>query len=199
VGEDRAAYDEAALRVASIRWATATPTLHESMLDVTVAAGAPGQTCIRVKRRTDPPATPAFEHCTYALVWPASVCIAPRDAAIAMVTQPLAGWSELLVIRPTEGGFAAETLTPMTTDPELGYVELAGFSPDGTRILVVREARATGPLGSPNTAPPSFHRTFELLTTATLRVENHAASPAGLPSFRRWASAAWHDGTLALR
>jgi hypothetical protein len=199
-GEDRLAYDEAALRVSSVRWASEAPVaLQGSALDVTVAAGAPGQTCVRVKRRADPPATPTFEHCTYALVWPASVRVAPHDAAIAMVTQPLAGWSELLVIRPIDGVLTAETLTPMTIDPDLGYIELAGFSPDGARLLVVREARSTGPLGSPNTAPPSFQRSFDLVETAALRVEKRAASLASSPSFRRWASAEWHKGTLALR
>jgi hypothetical protein len=198
--EDRPAYDEAALRVSAVRWASETPAPAQgSAFDITVAAGEPGQTCVRVKRRTDPPAAPVFAHCTYALVWPASIRVAPHDAAIAMVTQPLAGWSELLVLRPTDSGFSAETLTPMTTDPELGYVELAGFAPDGAHLLVVREARTTGPLGSPNTTPPSFHRSFDLVTTGALRVEKHASSLAGFPTFRRWASAGWQQGTLALR
>jgi hypothetical protein len=201
--EDRPAYEEAALRVSAVRWAGEAPAPAQgSAFDVTVAAGAPGQTCLHVKRRADPasaPASRAFEHCTYALVWPASIRVAPHDAAITMVTQPLAGWSELLVIRPTDAGFAEETLTPMTTDPELGYVELAGFSPDGARLLVVREARTTGPLGSPHTAPPSFHRSFEVVTTGALHVEKQASSLASCPTFRRWASAGWQQGTLALR
>jgi hypothetical protein len=198
--EDRPAYDEAALRVSAVRWASETPTTAQgSAFDVTLAAGEPGQTCVRVKRRADPPAAPGFAHCTYAIVWPASIRVAPHDAAITMVTQPLAGWSELLVLRPTDSGFSAETLTPMTTDPELGYVELAGFAPDGAHLLVVREARATGPLGSPNTATPSFHRSFDLVTTGALRVEKHASSLAAFPTFRRWASAGWQSATLALR
>jgi hypothetical protein len=87
----------------------------------------------------------------------------------------------------------------MTIDPDLGYVELAGFSPDGARLLVVREARSTGPIGSPDTTPPSFRRSFELVATAALSVEKRASSLASFPSFRRWASAEWHRGTLALR
>jgi hypothetical protein len=37
------------------------------------------------------------------------------------------------------------------------------------------------------------------VATAALTVEKRASSLAGSPSFRRWASAEWHKGTLALR
>ena len=76
---------------------------------------------------------------------------------------------------PSSGSCAAaatatwtfETLTPATADPDnaVGYVESAGFSPDGGRLLVVREARAAG----------QVTRRFQVLDAATLVVESWAA------------------------
>ncbi len=118
-----------------------------------------------------------------------------------MVVEPLAGWSELLVLRSasTTAGWTADTLTPAAIDPELGYVEPAGFSPDGAHLLVVRESRASGPLGSPHTLAPWIQRAFQVVTTSTLQVEKQATSLASFPTFRRWETAEWRGGTLALR
>jgi hypothetical protein len=143
--------------------------------------------------------TTAFEHCTYALVWPSSIRIAPHDAAVAMVVQPMAGWSELLVIHPTQEGWTADSVTPAAVDPELGYVEPAGFSPDGTRLLAVREARASGPPGAPHSQAPWIEKRFQVFAVDGLRVEKQSASLAGFPTFRRWQSADWARATLALR
>jgi hypothetical protein len=197
--EDRLAYEEAALRAASVRWAVepASPTTA-SGIDVTVAAGAPGQTCMRVKLRASTQA-PAFEHCTYGVVWPSSVRIAPHDAAVVVAVQPLEGWSELHIIHQAPSGWVADTLTPAIVDPELGYAELAGFSPDGAHLLVAREWRASGPIGSPHTLAPWMKRTFQVLSMNDLRVEREAASLGGLPSSKRWETADWKRGTLALR
>ena len=56
-----------------------------------------------------------------------------------------------------------ETLTPATADPDtaVGYAEAAGFSPDGGRVLVVREAARGGQLT----------RRFQVVESATLVVE----------------------------
>jgi hypothetical protein len=196
---ERITYDEAAMRVTTVRWADEPEVARPaSGLEIETGPGQPGQTCVRVKRRAAP-ALPHFEHCTYAVVWPASIRLAPHDAAITLVTQPLAGWSEVLVLRPKQGGFVAETLTPAAIDPELGYVEPAGFSPDGARLLVVREARATGPLGAPNTLAPWITKSFQVLKVEDLSVEKQAPALSNFPTFRRWASAEWQRGTLALR
>jgi len=90
-------------------------------------------------------------------------------------------------------------MAPATIDPELGYVELAGFSPDGARALVVRESRASGPLGSPHTLAPWMQRTFQVVTTDGLRIEKEAPNLAGFPTIRRWQTPEWRSGTLALR
>jgi len=196
--DDRPTYEEAALRAAGVRWAAEPPltTAHPGV-DVEVANGEPGQTCIRV-RVAATPAT-AFEHCTYGVVWPSSVRVAPHGAAVAVAIEPLEGWSELLVVHPLRGTWTAETMSPAVVDPELGYAELAGFSADGSQLLVVREWRATGPIGAPHTLAPWMKRTFQVVATDDLRLEREAPNLASLPSSRRWETADWKRGTLALR
>jgi hypothetical protein len=199
--EDRHGYEEAALRVAAVRWANesgASPSGSTGELAVEVAAGSPGQTCVRLSGHAAPQAPP-FEHCTYAVVWPSSIRVAPRGTSVSIVLQPLVGWSELLVFHPTAAGWAADTLTPASVDPELGYVELAGFSPDGAHLLVVREARVTGPLGSPHTAAPQVEKRFQVVTTESLQVEKQSSTLVNFPTFRRWQAPDWKRGTLALR
>ena len=98
-----------------------------------------------------------------------------------------------------EHGWTADSMTPAAIDPELGYVELAGFSPDGTRLLVVREARASGPLGSPHTLAPWIEKRFQVLAVDGLRVEKQSSSLAGFPTFKRWQSPEWARATLANR
>jgi hypothetical protein len=90
-------------------------------------------------------------------------------------------------------------MTPAAIDPELGYVELAGFTPDGTHLLVVRESRASGPLGAPNTLAPWMQKAFQLVNMDGLRVEKQAPTLASFGTFRRWAAPEWHDRTVALR
>jgi hypothetical protein len=205
--DDRLAYEEAALRTASVRWA-AEPTVAAGSahaVDVELAAGEPGQTCVRVKTHAKGDGSrPLLEHCTYGVLWPSSIRFAPHDAAIAIVAQPLSGWSELLLLHPdrtgaADGGWIADTLAPATIDPELGYVELAGFSPDGAHLFVVRESRASGPLGSPHTLAPWMQRSFQMVAASGLRVEKEAASLASFPTFRRAETPDWRGGTLALR
>ena len=65
----------------------------------------------------------------------------------------------------------------------------AGFSPDGARLLVVREARGGG----------QVTRRFQVMETATLAVERWAASADKLGAFKRWGAPSWRAGTLALR
>ncbi len=198
--EDRLEYEEAALHAATVRWADepVAPTGASPNLDVELAAGAPGQTCVRVKKRATPQVA-LIEHCTYGVVWPSSIRVAPREAAVAIVVQPLAGWSELLLLHASPTGWIADTMAPAAVDPELGYVEPAGFSPDGTHLLVVKEWRASGPLGSPHTLAPWVGRAFQLVTTDGLRVEKESRTLATFPTFRRWQTADWQRGTLALR
>jgi hypothetical protein len=103
----------------------------------------------------------------------------------------LPAWTELWVLRRSADGatWTIDPLTPAATDPDAGYVEEAGFSPDGSRLLVVREARAPG----------HVLRRFQVLAVPTLAVEKWAGSADKLAAFKRWSAAAWRGGTLALR
>ncbi len=126
--DDRLVYEEAALHAATVRWADESPAPVSPDFDIEIAAGSPGQSCVRLRKHASQQA-PLLEHCVYGVVWPSSVRVAPHDAAVALVVQPLAGWSELLVLHPSPAGWTADTMAPAAIDPELGYVEPAGFTP----------------------------------------------------------------------
>lgn len=191
--DDVLAYDEAALRVGAVRWASEPRPAAGRALTVELAAGRPGETCVRVHAGK----AVAAEHCTYAVVWPSSVRISPRGDAVVFAQSPLPAWSELVWLRRA-GTWSESTLAPAAADPELGYVELAGFSPDGARLLVAREARLTGPLGQAGTLAPWVQRSFQILR-ADLTVEKSSSRLDNFPSFRRWASPDWQRMTVALR
>jgi hypothetical protein len=186
--EDVLGYDETAVRVGAIRWAS-EPAVKSASFEI--AAGKPGETCVwRISGKSRIAA-----HCTYAVVWPSSVRVAPRGDLLVLAQSPLPSWTELVVIRVGR----AEVVSPAAIDPELGYVEPAGFSPDGSRLLVAREARMTGPLGEPGTLAPWVARTFQILRADGLTVEKQAGRLDQFPSFRRWAAPDWRSGTLAIR
>ena len=114
--------------------------------------------------------------------------VAPRGQALSVAVQPLDGWRELWVFRKNNGGWTADVVTP-ASETGLGYVEWAGWTPDGTRLLAAREARVNG----------RFTRSFELLRLDTLAVERKAERPQNLTPFYRWQAPEWKAQTLALR
>jgi hypothetical protein len=177
--EDRTAYDQAGIRAGVARQAMELPVTSETV-DVRLEHREDGQTCVHVQ---------TAQKCTYAVVWPGSINVAPRASAVTVVVQPLAGWSELWVFRPQNGTWKHDALLPAGTDPVLGYVEMAGASPDGKHLLVVREAQTpTGP-----------RRDFQELSVDTLRVEHAAHGADGFRPFSRWSSPRWKGATLASR
>jgi len=190
--EDLDLYDETAVRVAASRWATETPP-KESRARKTVvsfAARAPGETCVRLTAGAGDKAPLLGERCSYGVVWPSALRWAPSGDLATLAVQPLPSWTELWVLRrAADGSWAFDTLTAATTDPDVGYVESAGFSPDGGRLLVVREVRAAGHVS----------RRFQVLLTAALSVEKWASSADKLVAFKRWSAPSWRAGTLALR
>ena len=97
------------------------------------------------------------------------------------------------------GAREATTLAPAAVDPELGYVEFAGWSPDGAHLLVAREARLSGPLGQPGTLAPWIQRSFEIRSANGLTIEKQASKLDNFVSFRRWQSPDWRRATIALR
>ena len=194
VPEDGELYEQVAVKVAASRWAAESAPGEKPGRPsaLSFAPRAPGETCVRVEARADSSPPIAAERCTYGVVWPSSLRWSPSGTVVTLAVQPLAAWTELWIVRRgADGKWAFETLIPATLDPggAVGYVESAGFSPDGKRLLVVREARAAGrPI-----------RRFQVLTAATLAVERWSQSPDALAAFKRWGAPTWRAGTLALR
>ena len=75
------------------------------------------------------------------------------------------------------------------TEVGVGYVDAAGFSPDGRRLLVVREAMVRGRL----------IRRFQVLRSDTLKLVAQSSRAESLAAFAAWASANWHETAVALR
>jgi hypothetical protein len=192
--EDFDLYEQVAIEVAASRFATDAAAVSPGRRPAEVAfePRAPGETCVRVQVRSPRESHLAVERCSYGVVWQSSLRWAPSGTLATLAVQPLAAWTELWVLRRAgDGTWSIETLTPATADPEItvGYVESAGFSPDGRRLLVVRESRAAG--------RPS--RRFQVLAAATLAVEHWSPSAEQLGAFKRWSAPSWRAGTLALR
>ena len=190
--EDALGYHEAAVRVGAVRWAAEDLPSTTRGLRVSFGAGKPGETCVRVMQNQQHIA----EHCTYAVVWPSSLRVSPHADAVVIAQSPLPGWTELVLLRR---GHDPQALAPAAIDPELGYVEHAGWSPDGTRMLLVREARMTGPLGQPGTLAPWVQKSFQIVRVDALTVEKEASRLDKFVSFRRWQAADWRQSSLALR
>jgi hypothetical protein len=179
--DDAGDYQSAALAVAASRWA-AMPVV-EQKLALDVAAGQPGETCVAIKAKA------ADKRCTYGQVWTASLRVAPSGTAATLAVEPVPGWLELwLFRRAADGSWASEIIAPATDGPDLGYVELAGWSPDAARAVVVREARVDG----------AFRRTFQVVEVSTLEVVKQATTLAGTGA-KSWTTADWRGRTLALR
>ena len=123
------------------------------------------------------------------MVWTASARANPRGTALALAVQPLDTWRELWIFRQGDTGWTIDVLAPATTGPDLGYLEFAGWAPDSTRLLAVREARVDG----------KFKRSFEIIRLDTLEVEKQVESPEALTPFYRWQDPEWKHQTLAIR
>jgi hypothetical protein len=196
--EDLDTYEAVAVRVGASRWAAEAATapsakeIARRQVTVVVAPRAAGESCVRVIEREAPKPRVLGERCTYGVVWQSALRWAPSGTVATIAVQPLPAWTELWVLRRTgdAGAWSIDPLTPATTEPDAGYVEEAGFSPDGARLLVVREARAPG--------RPAVRR-FQVLSVPTLAVEKWAGSADKLLAFKRWSAPAWRGGTLALR
>jgi hypothetical protein len=198
--EDLIRYDETAMRVAASRWATesATRDTRKRPIAVTTAPRMAGETCVRVVAALSggAPANdntkPLAERCTYGVVWASALRWSASGTVATLVVQPLPAWTELWVLRrgtDAAGTWTIDPLAPATTEPELGYVESAGVSPDGAKLLVVREARVSG--------HPT--RKFQVLAASSLGIELQASDVTRLSAFKRWQAAWWKAGTLALR
>jgi len=193
--EDRTTYSEAALRAYAVRWLSEPPAPppRRTAARLEIVAGRAGETCVRLRAGGPVPAKPAvppIERCTFGVVFSSSLRWSPSGRTATLAVAPVAGWTELWIVRAGDEG-RIDVLPPALGTPgeDLGNTELAGFTPDGRRLLVARVFRVAGKLG----------RRFEVLAPDALTVERWAATPERLTMFQRWSSPVWRKTTLASR
>ncbi len=176
------------MRAGSVRWAAEAAGVPSAGLQVRAKPGQPGETCVSLF--AGPQATTALAtRCTYGVVWNASARAHPSGSALALAVQPMAAWREMWVFHKTAGGWTIDVLPPAAIDPDVGYVEFAGWVPGAAKMLAVREARVDG----------RFKRSFEVLNLDTLAVEVWADKPLSVTLFNRWQDPAWKRQTVSLR
>lgn len=186
--EDLAAYADAGVRVGSVRWAAEPAGVQGAGLQVRSKPGQPGETCVSLFAGAEA-STALATRCTYGVVWSASARAHPSGAALALAVQPMAAWREMWVFHKNAGGWTLDVLPPAAVDPDVGYVEFAGWVPGAARMLAVREVRVEG----------RFKRSFEVLNMDTLAVEVWADKPLSVTLFNRWQDPAWKRQTVSLR
>jgi hypothetical protein len=193
--EDAGGYAEAGVRVTASHWAAAPAVAtgrgagkDPGALSLIARAGDDSDTCLALAVGGKPLPGPALR-CTHGQVWTGSFRVAPDGASAALAVQPLPGWTELWMFRRGTDGWTVDIVPPSTDGPDLGYVELAGWAPDGKRALVVRESRVRG----------ATRRTFEVMAVSTLAVERTVRTWEGLGRVQRWASTDWRGQSLAIK
>lgn len=186
--DDVADYNEAAVRVGASRWAAAPQVSAAGRLSVSTQPGAPGETCVLLQDKTHDAQHPLFKRCTYGAVWTASANSNAAGTVLALAVQPTETWRELWLLHQTSEGWVLDVLPPGASNPELGYIEFAGWVPGGERLLTAREIKAEG----------RHTRRFEVLRQDGLAVDKQASTPDLLQAFR-WQDPAWRRGTVAVR
>jgi len=187
---DLSAYNDAAIRVGASRWgataAVAPPTRNSTIV---ATRGQPGETCIDLIETRGEARTRLAHRCTYGIVWTNSATLNREGNALVLAVQPMESWREIWVFRKDAGGWTIRVLPPAATNPNLGYIEFAGWVPGGREMLLAREARGEG----------KYKRSFEVVSLDTLATERQASDPRNLSAFKRWQDAAWKRETVSLR
>lgn len=195
--EDKQSYADAGVRVGTARWAAELSVTPKSNLQIVTAPGDVGETCVylidnkRDNKRDNKQdiKNPLVKRCTYSVVWQASARSNPQNTALTLAVQPMDTWRELWLFHQTSTGWTIDVLPPANTDPNLGYVEFAGWIPATNKILVAREAKIEG----------VFKRRFEVVNMETLQIENGADQPGSLSLFYKWQDPIWKHQTVSLR
>lgn len=188
VESDNTEYTEAAVRAAASRWAAEPQPVPGTGLAVTTTPGETGQTCINLTDAKHDVKNPLAKRCTFGVVWPASLTVNARQSVATLAVQPLDSWRELWVFHQGEQGWTIDIMPP-GDNPDLGYLEFAGWVPGTNKMLAAREVRTDG----------HFKRSFELVDLATMETEKRAGEPRSLSVFYKWQDPMWKKGTLSLR
>lgn len=188
--DDTTAYTEAAVRVGASRWG-AEPGLpaNPTKLSIVTTPGQPGETCVHLIDPKIGQKAPLFTRCTYGIVWNASATPNSNNTALALAVQPVDTWREMWVFRKDAEGWKLDVVPPGLDNPDLGYVEFAGWVPGGTQMLAARESRLDG----------RFKQSFELIKMSTLETEKQADKPGSLSLFYRWQDPQWKRATVSVR
>lgn len=191
---DAAVYSDAAIRVGASRWAAEAglpPATAKKPARVTVAVspGQAGETCVHLVDAKHDVNNPLFTRCTYGIVWPASAATSPAGDSVALAVQPLDTWREMWVFKKGSDGWSVDIVPPALDNPNLGYVEFAGWVPGNTLMLAAREAKIDG----------RYKRSFETLKLSSLETDRSADLPGSLSAFYRWQDPRWKGGTVSLR
>ncbi len=187
--EAQADYTDAAVRVGVVRWAAEFTAHGSGKLAVSLAPGAPGETCVSLEDTRHPVSNPILKRCTYGTVWEASARSNSAGTALTLAVQPQETSRELWVFRKVAQGWSVDVLPPGGASPDVGYIEFAGWTPGGKRMLVAREVGADG----------RYKRRFEIVRIDTLVADKAASTPGALPDFEQWQDSTWKHQTVALR
>ncbi len=196
--EDFATYNDAAMRVSASRWtgkphgaisveASKLAALTRQGITIETEEGQPGETCVVLKKLGK--SAESLRTCTYGLVWLSSISVNAQGNAVTFAVQPSEAWREMWVLRKTAEGWSHDVLPPSLQGPELGYVEFAGFAPDGKQVLVAREARVQ----------KHYKRSFEVINLDNMATDKQASDPSLLGAFQRWQNASWKASTVSIR
>lgn len=187
--KDWPAYNNAAMLVNANRWALQQPVVSKKLgaLQLEMRNGKAGETCVTLIAKKQK--KPLAQRCTYSVVWPQSATINRKKNAIALAVQPMAGWTELWVFQKNKAGWQITALPPAVREAGLGYIEFAGWAPNGKQILLAKESRAEG----------VYQRRYEVVNLASLSVQRQARDYSILGAFRRWQDPSWKANSVSLR
>jgi hypothetical protein len=108
---------------------------------------------------------------------------------VVLAVQPLESWRELWIFHRRGGTWVVDVVPPGFNDPEVGYIDYAGYAPASRRLLIALEVKEHG----------HFRRSYEELRLDDLVTVRQASSPELLRDFGRWQDVGWRRDTLALR